>query len=63
MSPAPTGPVLVTGCSSGIGLATAQALLDAGHIVYATARRPEALTELAERAPTSSPSTSRPRSR
>lgn len=49
MSPAPTGPVLVTGCSSGIGLATAQALLDAGHIVYATARRPEALTELAER--------------
>ncbi|GAA2167579.1 SDR family NAD(P)-dependent oxidoreductase [Pedococcus bigeumensis] len=47
MSPAPTGPVLVTGCSSGIGLATAQALLDAGHIVYATARRPETLTGLA----------------
>ena len=49
MSPAPTGPVLVTGCSSGIGLASAQALLDAGHIVYATARRPETLAELAAR--------------
>jgi len=46
VSPAPTGPVLVTGCSSGIGLAAAQALLAAGHVVYATARRPETLTEL-----------------
>ena len=49
MSPAPTGPVLVTGCSSGIGLATAQALLDRGHVVYASARRPETLTELGSR--------------
>jgi len=47
VSPAPTGPVLVTGCSSGIGRATAQALLEAGHIVYATARRPETLRDLA----------------
>ena len=47
MSPSPVGPVLVTGCSSGIGRATAQALLDAGHTVCATARRPEALGTLA----------------
>ncbi|MBI4940309.1 MAG: SDR family NAD(P)-dependent oxidoreductase [Actinobacteria bacterium] len=40
-------PVLVTGCSSGIGLATAQRLLTAGHTVYATARRPETLDGLA----------------
>jgi NADP-dependent 3-hydroxy acid dehydrogenase YdfG len=47
VSPAPTGPVLVTGCSSGIGRATTQARLDAGHEVYATARRTETLTDLA----------------
>jgi NAD(P)-dependent dehydrogenase (short-subunit alcohol dehydrogenase family) len=41
--------VLVTGCSSGIGHATAARLLDDGWKVYATARRPETLSELAER--------------
>jgi NADP-dependent 3-hydroxy acid dehydrogenase YdfG len=47
--------VLVTGCSSGIGRATAQALLDAGHTVCATARRPEALGALAAAGATTLP--------
>jgi NADP-dependent 3-hydroxy acid dehydrogenase YdfG len=47
VSPAPTGPVLVTGCSSGIGRAAALALVEADHTVYASARRPEALADLA----------------
>jgi NAD(P)-dependent dehydrogenase (short-subunit alcohol dehydrogenase family) len=38
--------VLITGCSSGIGRATALALHDAGHRVVATARRPETLDDL-----------------
>jgi short-subunit dehydrogenase len=42
-------PVLVTGCSTGIGRAAAEALLDAGHTVWATARRPETLADLAAR--------------
>ena len=46
MTPAPTGPVLVTGCSSGIGMAAAELLVKAGHTVYATARRPETLEGL-----------------
>jgi short-subunit dehydrogenase len=41
------GPILVTGCSSGIGAATAALLLKAGHPVYATARRPKTLDALA----------------
>ena len=38
--------VLVTGCSSGIGRATALRLVREGHIVYATARRADSLAEL-----------------
>ncbi|WP_149359664.1 oxidoreductase [Lolliginicoccus suaedae] len=39
--------VLITGCSSGIGAATAAELVSHGHTVYATARRPETLRDLA----------------
>ncbi|MFB6211394.1 MAG: SDR family oxidoreductase [Halobacteriales archaeon] len=40
--------VLLTGCSSGIGNATARAFLDAEWTVYATARDPNDITDLAE---------------
>jgi NAD(P)-dependent dehydrogenase (short-subunit alcohol dehydrogenase family) len=42
----PSRAVLVTGCSSGIGQATAERLARAGWTVYATARRPETLAGL-----------------
>jgi len=44
----PSKAVLVTGCSSGIGRASALRLARGGWTVYATARRPESLAELAQ---------------
>jgi len=44
--PDPSKAALITGCSSGIGQATAERLLSDGWNVYATARRPETLTDL-----------------
>jgi len=38
--------VLITGCSSGIGRALANAFRDAGHEVWATARKPEDVEQL-----------------
>jgi NAD(P)-dependent dehydrogenase (short-subunit alcohol dehydrogenase family) len=42
----PSKAVLITGCSSGIGHATAQRLARSGWTVYASARRPETISDL-----------------
>lgn len=44
----PSRAVLITGCSSGIGRATALGLARAGWPVWASARRPESIADLAE---------------
>jgi NAD(P)-dependent dehydrogenase (short-subunit alcohol dehydrogenase family) len=40
---------LITGCSRGIGRALSESVLDAGHLLVATARNPDQLADLAQR--------------
>jgi NAD(P)-dependent dehydrogenase (short-subunit alcohol dehydrogenase family) len=47
--PRDIGPVLITGCSSGLGHATALAFREAGHATIATARSVASLADLAAR--------------
>jgi len=45
-APDRSAPVLITGCSTGIGRETARHLAAKGHLVYATARKVESLSDL-----------------